>query len=64
MVDTARKSRADGYAIIFYFKSHKASHHFDLRSRPIAAAIDYVTGIASNLLHSQLKGPCENIHVS
>ena len=38
------------------WKLHKAAHASGLRSRPIAAAIDYVTGPASHFLHSQLKG--------
>ena len=37
------------------WKLHKAANAFCLRSRPIAAAIDYVTGPASHFLHSQLK---------
>jgi hypothetical protein len=35
---------------------HKAANAAGLRSRPIAAAINYVTGPASHVLHSQLKG--------
>ena len=37
------------------WKLHKAANAFGLWSRPIAAAIDYVTGPASHFLHSQLK---------
>jgi hypothetical protein len=37
------------------WKQHKASSAAGLRSRPIAAAIDYVTAPASHFLHSQLK---------
>ena len=37
------------------WKLHKAANAAGLRSRPIAAAIDYVTGPASHFLHSQLK---------
>ena len=34
---------------------HKAANTAGLRSRPIAAAIEYVTGPASHFLHSQLE---------
>jgi hypothetical protein len=34
------------------WKLHKAANAAGLRSRPIAAAINYVTGPASNFLHS------------
>ena len=37
------------------WKLHKAAGASGLRSRPIAAAIDYVTGPASHFLHCQLK---------
>jgi hypothetical protein len=37
------------------WKLHKAASASGLRSRPIAAAIDYVTGPASHFLHCQLK---------
>ena len=37
------------------WKLHKAASATGVRSRPIAAAIDYVTGPASHFLHSQLK---------
>lgn len=37
------------------WKLHKAANAAGLRSRPIAAAINYVTGPASHFLHSQLK---------
>lgn len=37
------------------WKLHKAAGGSGLRSRPIAAAIDYVTGPASHFLHCQLK---------
>ena len=37
------------------WKLHKTANAAGLRSRPIAAAIDYVTGPASHFLHSQLK---------
>ena len=37
------------------WKLHKAANAFGLRSRPIAAAIDYVTGPVSHFLHSQVK---------
>jgi len=42
---------------VFYiiWKLHKAANAAGLRSRPIAAAIEYVTGPASHFLHSQLK---------
>ncbi len=38
------------------WKLHKAAYASGLRSRPIAAATDYVTGPASHFLHSQLQG--------
>jgi len=43
--------------VLYYniWKLHKAANASGLRSRPIAAAIDYVTGPASHFLHSQLK---------
>jgi hypothetical protein len=37
------------------WKLHKAANAAGLRSRPIAAAINYVTGPTSHFLHSQLK---------
>ena len=37
------------------WKLHKAANAAGMRSRPIAAAINYVTGPASHFLHSQLK---------
>jgi hypothetical protein len=37
------------------WKLHKVANAAGLRSRPIAAAIDYVTGPTSHFLHSQLK---------
>jgi hypothetical protein len=37
------------------WKLHKAASASGLRSRPIAAALDYVTGPASHFLHCQLK---------
>ena len=37
------------------WKLHKAANATGVRSRPIAAAVDYVTGPASHFLHSQLK---------
>ena len=37
------------------WKLHKAPNAAGLRSRPIAAALNYVTGPASHFLHSQLK---------
>ena len=37
------------------WKLHKAPNATGERSRPISAAIDYVTGPASHFLHSQLK---------
>ena len=36
------------------WKLHKAANAFGLQSRPIAAAMDYVTCPASHFLHSQL----------
>ena len=46
-----------GRLCVFYiiWKLHKAANASGLRSRPIAAALDYVTGPASHFLHSQLK---------
>ena len=51
------KAAARGRLCKFYiiWKLHKAASATGLRSRPIAAAIDYVTGPASHFLHSQLK---------
>lgn len=51
------KAVKGGRLCSFYviWKLHKAANAFGLRSRPIAAAIDYVTGPASHFLHSQLK---------
>ena len=37
------------------WKLHKAANATGVRSRPIATAIDYVTGPALHFLHSQLK---------
>ncbi len=37
------------------WKLHNAANAAGLRSRPIAAAINYVTRPASHFLHSQLK---------
>ena len=49
----AERGRMCKFYIIW--KLHKAANATGLRSRPIAAAIDYVTGPASHFLHSQLK---------
>ena len=51
------KAVTGGRLCRFYiiWKLHKAANAIGLRSRPIAAAIDYVTGPASHFLHSQLK---------
>jgi hypothetical protein len=51
------KAVEGGRLCAFYiiWKLHKAANASGLRSRPIAAAIEYVTGPASHFLHSQLK---------
>ena len=49
----AERGRLCKFYIIW--KLHKAVNATGMRSRPIAAAIDYVTGPASHFLHSQLK---------
>ena len=51
------KAAERGRLCKFYivWKLHKAADATGVRSRPIAAAIDYVTGPASHFLHSQLK---------
>lgn len=51
------KAAKGGRLCKFYviWKLHKAANAIGLRSRPIAAAIDYVTGPASHFLHTQLK---------
>jgi len=51
------KAAEGGRMCNFYiiWKLHKAASATGVRSRPIAAAIDYVTGPASHFLHSQLK---------
>ena len=41
--------------VYIIWKLHKAANATGLRSRPIEAAIDYVTGPASHFLHAQLK---------
>jgi hypothetical protein len=43
------------YKFYIIWKPHKAANAAGLRSRPIAAAINYVTGPASHFQHSQLK---------
>jgi hypothetical protein len=52
--NAVRTGRLCKFYIIW--KLHKAANAAGLRSRPIAAAINYVTGPASHFLHSQLKG--------
>jgi hypothetical protein len=42
--------------IYIIWKLLKATNASGLRSRPIVAATDYVTGPASHFLHSQLQG--------
>lgn len=49
----AAKGRMCNFYIIW--KLHKAANANGLRSRPITAAIDYITNPASHFLHSQLK---------
>jgi hypothetical protein len=44
------------YNFYIIWKLRKAANASGLRSRPIAAATDYVTGPASHFLHSQLQG--------
>lgn len=57
IIRDSSKAVKGGRLCNFYiiWKPHKAANAFGLRSRPIAAAIDYVTGPASHFLHSQLK---------
>jgi hypothetical protein len=54
----AEEAVKGGRLCAFYiiWKLHKASTANGLRSRPIAAAINYVTGSASHFLHCQLQG--------
>ena len=54
----AEEAVKGGRLCAFYiiWKLHKASGANGLRSRPIAAAINYVTGPASHFLHCQLQG--------
>jgi hypothetical protein len=54
----AQKAVKGGRLCAFYiiWKLHKAPNANGLRSRPIAAAINYVTGPASHFLHCQLQG--------
>jgi hypothetical protein len=51
--NAVNKGRLCNFYIIW--KMHKAANTAGLRSRPIAAAIEYVTGPASHFLHSQLE---------
>ena len=51
--ETAKKGRLSKFYIIW--KLHKTANSLGLRSRPIAAAINYVTGPASHFLHCQLQ---------
>ena len=51
--EAARTGRLCKFYILW--KLHKAASTSGLRSRPIAAAIGYVTGPASHFLHCQLK---------
>jgi hypothetical protein len=57
IIRDSRKAIIGGRLCKFYiiWKLHKGANAAGLRSRPIAAAIDYVTGPASHFLHSQLK---------
>ncbi len=52
--NAVRTGRLCKFYIIW--KLHKAANAAGLRSRPIAAAINYMTGPASHFLHSQLTG--------
>jgi hypothetical protein len=54
----AEEAVKGGRLCVFYiiWKLHKAPNANGLRSRPIAAAINYVTGPASHFLHCQLQG--------
>ena len=60
------KAAKGGRLCKFYviWKLHKAANAIGLRSRPIAAAIDYVTGPASHFLHTQLKEESGSIRMS
>jgi len=53
----ASEAARTGQLCRFYiiWKLHKAANASGLRSRPIAAALDYVTGPASHFLHCQLQ---------
>ena len=51
--EAAKKGRLCKFYILW--KLHKAANAAGLRSRPIAAAIGYITGPASHFLHCQLK---------
>ena len=57
IIRDSSKAVEGGRLCTFYiiWKLHKAANACGLRSRPIAAAIEYVTGPASHFLHSQLK---------
>ena len=57
IIRDSKRAALAGRLCIFYiiWKLHKAANASGLRSRPIAAALDYVTGPASHFLHSQLK---------
>ena len=57
IIRDSSKAAERGMLCTFYiiWKLHKAANASGLRSRPIAAAIEYVTGPASHFLHSQLK---------
>lgn len=52
-IEAAKTGRLCRFYIIW--KLHKAANASGLRSRPIAAALDYVTGPASHFLHCQLQ---------
>ena len=51
--ETAKSGKLCSFYIIW--KLHKAANATGLRSRPIAAALVYVTGPASHFLHCQLQ---------
>jgi hypothetical protein len=57
IIRDSNKAAETGRLCRFYiiWKLHKSANASGLRSRPIASAIDYVTGPASHFLHSQLK---------
>ena len=57
IIRDASEAAKSGKLCSFYiiWKLHKAANATGLRSRPIAAALDYVTGPASHFLHCQLQ---------